>query len=655
MPVNAPFRLHCRAALALLAMCGSLPLGAPIAAQTPAATADGTAASVQNALAAMQRPGGIVSNFPLAPRYYDVPPCHPLAATELALLNRWKADFDAASAAFDAALGAYATRFNRSTGAAGLTMAAGGQPPGAYRQQAGRLQKATQAAYDRAVATINQRTRPCPTQGGDEAGPTAWTPTTTTAPRPQPAQPPRGNQPPPAPTPPTTPKPAAPADVDPESVGLVSPTYDWGYAPEPPICFKSEQERQAYLDALADAHRKASANHAAVSAFLAQINSVVESYGARPVPPSITGLQAAARRDRNNFDEYVNRLFDELRKGRSIPICPPEQTGQGVGSTPGQGAQDDTPEQRAARLDALDRLRTGDANRSGTDVAPPSPRTSGDPSRDARSDAAERADEAERSRRQRTNRAPGGETRPSGTGTTPVSNPPTAETQPVNKAPGGSPPPAETQPNQTPAGTPPETGPTDAPPAGAAPPSDSQPTPAGPTATDPPPETQPAPTGPAGGAPPPETGQPQTGGGQGSGTATGTTGPGGTKIRVPERPRRPGRQGPPPQPQPAPPELETQPPPEETILDEIDEFGAAGELAYQNPLLDQLAIDFNKAVRECDVEAFLEVRERYRAELRRILSNPNLEARARAYFERMLKALDATQVPVRGPCPVIVR
>jgi len=95
----------------------------------------------------------------------------------------------------------------------------------------------------------------------------------------------------------------------------------------------------------------------------------------------------------------------------------------------------------------------------------------------------------------------------------------------------------------------------------------------------------------------------------------------------------------------------------ESILDEIDDYGAAGDLAPSFPLFDQLTAEFNKAVADCDFKKFLEVRERYIAEIRRILSNPNLERGARAHFERVLNAVLESAVPIRTPlpCPVLIR
>lgn len=153
-------------------------------------------------------------------------------------------------------------------------------------------------------------------------------------------------------------------------------------------------------------------------------------------------------------------------------------------------------------------------------------------------------------------------------------------------------------------------------------------------------------------SPPP---QPQTTEGSGAAVESGqdATPPEGSR-KTRKRPRRTG----PPQP---PPELDLVPPPEqgsqETVLDELDDYGAAGDLAPSHPLFDELTIEFNKAVAQCDLKTFLEVRERYLAEIRRILSNPNLEKGARAHFERVLNAVLETAVPIRAPlpCPILIR
>lgn len=157
-------------------------------------------------------------------------------------------------------------------------------------------------------------------------------------------------------------------------------------------------------------------------------------------------------------------------------------------------------------------------------------------------------------------------------------------------------------------------------------------------------------------SPPP---QPQTT--EGSGPAA----EGGQDATPPEGSRRTRKKTPrpgPPQPPPAePPELDLIPPVEqqssESVLDEIDDYGPAGDLAPSHPLFDELTIEFNKAVAQCDLKTFLEVRERYLAEIRRILSNPNLEKSARAHFERVLNAVEQTMVPIRAPmpCPILIR
>lgn len=99
------------------------------------------------------------------------------------------------------------------------------------------------------------------------------------------------------------------------------------------------------------------------------------------------------------------------------------------------------------------------------------------------------------------------------------------------------------------------------------------------------------------------------------------------------------------------------PAPTETVLDDLGEYGPAGDLAPEHPLFDQLTTEFNKAVAQCDLKTFLEVRERYIAEIRRILSNPNLSKEARAHFERVLNAVMETMVPIRAPmpCPILIR
>jgi hypothetical protein len=122
-----------------------------------------------------------------------------------------------------------------------------------------------------------------------------------------------------------------------------------------------------------------------------------------------------------------------------------------------------------------------------------------------------------------------------------------------------------------------------------------------------------------------------------------------TKERPKHWPRRRHGRQPPVEPRPEPPPAE--PATEEGILDDLDEVGAGGELAYQNEAFDALTVEFNTALRECDLGAFLVAREKYLAELRRILSNPNLEKRAREHFERIMKAAEETPTPIRSPCP----
>lgn len=162
--------------------------------------------------------------------------------------------------------------------------------------------------------------------------------------------------------------------------------------------------------------------------------------------------------------------------------------------------------------------------------------------------------------------------------------------------------------------------------------------------------------------PPPETTQ--------AGGASSEDGQGATTQQDAGKTGKKRPRGRPPAPQPdgpheplgdAPPELELMPPAgqesSESILDEIDDYGPAGDLAPSHPLFDELTIEFNKAVAECDLKKFLEARERYIAEIRRILSNPNLETRARAHFERVLNAVMETMVPIRAPlpCPLLIR
>lgn len=152
--------------------------------------------------------------------------------------------------------------------------------------------------------------------------------------------------------------------------------------------------------------------------------------------------------------------------------------------------------------------------------------------------------------------------------------------------------------------------------------------------------------------PPPETGQQ---GGTAAEDGQGATPPandGKTRKKPPRgRPPEPAGGG-----------MVSIPPPadqqsDESILDEIDDYGPAGDLAPSYPQFDQLTIEFNKAVADCDLKKFLEVRERYIKEIRRILDNPNLEKRARAHFERVLNAVLETMVPIRAPlpCPVRIR
>jgi hypothetical protein len=151
------------------------------------------------------------------------------------------------------------------------------------------------------------------------------------------------------------------------------------------------------------------------------------------------------------------------------------------------------------------------------------------------------------------------------------------------------------------------------------------------------------------GTPPPETGPPKTGAGGERPKR---------RPHLPPRHHRPDADGgPPPRLEPggreAPPPA-VEPPTDEGILDEIDDGGPIGDLAYDNPVLARAQTDFSAAVRACDLKAFLTARERYLTELRRILSNRNLEARAREHFEAELKAVEETKTPIRISCPKVV-
>jgi len=153
-------RLRWRSWIALFA---ALILIAPMstAAQAPAA---GSEAAVQQALARMQYVGGVIQNFPIAAKYYDVAPCYPLAPSELALLSKWEADFTAADTEFRNALSAYQTSWRNRTGAAGRAMLAGAQPPGVYQTRGSQLRTRTNTAATKARTTIQARTKVCPEQ-----------------------------------------------------------------------------------------------------------------------------------------------------------------------------------------------------------------------------------------------------------------------------------------------------------------------------------------------------------------------------------------------------------------------------------------------------------------------------------------------------------
>lgn len=168
MPFIRHLRLRCRTWFVLLAavvLVAPVPQAAAQLQAPPApAAAAGSEAAVQQALARMRYVGGVIQNFPIAARYYDVAPCYPLAASELALLDKWKAEFAAADSAFQAALSAYQTSWRTRTGAAGRAMLAGAQPPGRYQTQAAQLRNRTSRAATDAENTIKARTKACPEQ-----------------------------------------------------------------------------------------------------------------------------------------------------------------------------------------------------------------------------------------------------------------------------------------------------------------------------------------------------------------------------------------------------------------------------------------------------------------------------------------------------------
>jgi len=161
-------RLSRRFGIPLLAAGLMIAPVSPAAAQIPApaapAAAAGSEAAVQQALARMQYVGGVIQNFPIAARYYDVAPCYPLASSELALLARWETEFQSADTAFQTALSAYQTNWTNRTGAAGRALLAGAKPPSNYQAQASRLRMRTNAAAEKARATIKSRTKVCPEQ-----------------------------------------------------------------------------------------------------------------------------------------------------------------------------------------------------------------------------------------------------------------------------------------------------------------------------------------------------------------------------------------------------------------------------------------------------------------------------------------------------------
>jgi hypothetical protein len=93
--------------------------------------------------------------------------------------------------------------------------------------------------------------------------------------------------------------------------------------------------------------------------------------------------------------EALQNERDVLRNSM-VPICGPEPAESwSVGST----GLTDTTERRAARLEAIDRLRTGQASSSGTEVIPSLRGTDPDPAARVRADARARMIEAERNAR----------------------------------------------------------------------------------------------------------------------------------------------------------------------------------------------------------------------------------------------------------------
>lgn len=161
MPSMRHLRVRWRTWIAVFA---ALILIAPMPAAAAQAPAAGSEPAVQQALARMQYVGGVIQNFPIAAKYYDVAPCYPLAPSELALLSKWQTDFAAADADFKNALSAYQTTWRNRTGAAGRAMLAGAQPPGVYQNRGSQLRTKTNAAATKARTTIQARTKVCPEQ-----------------------------------------------------------------------------------------------------------------------------------------------------------------------------------------------------------------------------------------------------------------------------------------------------------------------------------------------------------------------------------------------------------------------------------------------------------------------------------------------------------
>lgn len=304
-----------------------------------------------------------------------------------------------------------------------------------------------------------------------------------------------------------------------------------------------------------------------------------------------------------------------------------------------------TPQQRAARLEAINQLRTSDANNSATKVISSQRRPERDPSADARADAAIRVKEAERERYHKM--AP--QSQEAG---------PLAQNAKTDALTDSHLPPEEKQPPQKPAA-----GPGNAPPA-----ENGRPTEL------PDVEAEDAPTDYGGGKgsvgagfpdlllkfrhiPLPSEkseGKERARMEQAPPVTTEESGDGALRIgpRPPRKPRRPRVDDP----------MEPLTPPSspenpESFLDDLEDYEASGDLRPDTSVIDGLTIEFNKARDACDLKTFLAVRARYLAEIRRILSKPNLSSGAREHYERILKAAEETAVPFRVPlpCPVLIR